>query len=136
MLKQGDGHVAITSSVAGKIGVAWRTGYCASKHAVMGFFDALRAETARHGIRVTTITPGYINTNISVHAVKGDGSELGAMTDEIAGGMDVNRCAEVIMRGFHKGVPEIPVGEGLEMKALWLKRLFPRLIFKKVADMW
>jgi len=136
MLEQGDGHIAITSSVAGKIGVAWRTGYCASKHAVMGFFDALRAETARHGIRVTTITPGYINTNISVHAVKGDGSELGAMTDEIAGGMDVNRCAEVIMKGFHRGVPEIAVGEGLEMKALWLKRLFPRLVFKKVADMW
>lgn len=31
--------------------------------------------------------------------------------------------------------PEIPVGEGMEMKALWLKRLFPRLLFKKVAAM-
>jgi len=135
MLGQGSGHIVITSSVAGKIGVPLRTGYCASKHAVMGFYDALRAETSRHGITVTTITPGFIKTNISVNALKGDGSELGEMTGEISGGMEVNRCAGVIMEGFRKGTPEIAVGEGMEMKALWLKRFFPRAIFKKVATM-
>ncbi|HKX54532.1 MAG TPA: SDR family NAD(P)-dependent oxidoreductase [Xanthomonadales bacterium] len=46
MLAQGSGHIAVTSSVAGKIGAPQRTGYCAAKHAVMGFFDALRAEVA------------------------------------------------------------------------------------------
>jgi len=135
MLEQGSGHIAITSSVAGKIGVAGRTAYCASKHAVMGFFDALRAETSRHGVMVTTITPGYIKTNITLNALKGDGSKFGAVTEDIAGGMDVNRCAEVIMQGFRKGTPEIAVGEGMEMKGLWLKRFFPRVVFKKVAKM-
>lgn len=135
MLKQGGGHIAITSSVAGKIGVPLRTGYCASKHAVMGFFDALRAETTQHGIRVTTITPGYINTNVSVNALNGDGSKFGETDSDIANGMDVNRCAEVIMEGFRKGTPEIAVGEGMEMKALWLKRFFPGAVFRKVARM-
>jgi dehydrogenase/reductase SDR family protein 7 len=135
MLEQGNGHIVITSSIAGKIGVALRTGYCASKHAVMGFFDALRAETARDGIRVTTITPGYIKTNVSVNALKGDGSEFGETDSNIANGMNVTRCAEVIMEGFRKGTPEIAVGEGMEMKALWLKRFFPRAVFKKVAGM-
>lgn len=135
MLEQGSGHIAITSSVAGKIGVAQRTGYCAAKHAVMGFYDALRAEMFHHGIQVSTITPGYIRTNISVNALKGDGSEFGTMDDDIEGGMEVTRCAEIIMEGFRKGRPEIPVGEGMEMKALWLKRFFPRLVFKKVAAM-
>lgn len=135
MLKQGSGHIAITSSVAGKVGVAKRTGYCAAKHAVMGFFDALRAEISHLGIQVTTITPGFINTNISVNALRGDGSDYGVVDQDIAGGMDVSRCAKVIMTGFRKGTPEIAVGEGLEMKALWLKRLFPRLLFKKVASM-
>lgn len=135
MIEQGSGHVAITSSVAGKIGVAQRTGYCAAKHAVMGFYDALRAEMAVHGIQVTTITPGFINTNISLNALRGDGTEFGSVDKDIAGGMDVTRCAEVIMRGFRKGTPEIPVGEGMEMKALWLKRFFPNLVFKKVAQM-
>jgi len=135
MLEQGSGHIAITSSVAGKIGVAQRTGYCAAKHAVMGFYDALRAETAKSGIRVTTITPGYINTNIAVNSITGDGSTFGRTDRNIANGMEVNRCAQVILEGFRKGTPEIAVGEGPEMKALWLKRFFPRLVFKKVAEM-
>jgi len=135
MLEQGSGHIAITSSVAGKLGAPQRTGYCAAKHAVMGFFDALRAEVSRDGVQVTTITPGFIRTNISVAALKGDGSEFGTVDDDIAGGMDVTRCAEVIMNGFGKGTPEIAVGEGMEMKALWLKRFFPKLVFKQAARM-
>jgi NADP-dependent 3-hydroxy acid dehydrogenase YdfG len=135
MYRQRSGHLAVTSSVAGKIGAPYRTGYCAAKHAVMGFFDALRAEVAHQGIRVTTITPGFIRTNISLHALQGDGSEFGEVDAEIAGGMDVTRCAEVIMEGFNKGKPEIAVGEGLEMKALWLKRLFPGKVFEMAAKM-
>ena len=132
MVRQGSGHIAITSSVAGKIGVPYRTGYCAAKHAVMGFYDALRAEVAKDGIKVTTITPGFINTNISTYALKGDGSEFGKKDQNIAGGMDVGECAAVIMQGFQKGTPEIPVGKGREMQALWLKRLFPKRLFKMV----
>jgi NADP-dependent 3-hydroxy acid dehydrogenase YdfG len=135
MYKQGRGHIAIMASVAGKIGVAQRTGYCAAKHAVMGFFDALRAESVHHGVRVTTITPGFIRTNVSVNALKGDGSTFDTMDSDIAGGMDVDRCSAVILDGFRKGTPEIAVGEGPEMKALWLKRFFPKLIFNKVAAM-
>ncbi len=133
MLKQGSGHLVVTSSVAGKIGASRRTGYCAAKHAMMGFFDALRAENAYRGLRVTTITPGFIRTDVSVNALKGDGSEFGTTDDNIANGMDVTRCAEVIMKGFRKGNPEIAVGEGIEMKALWLKRFFPKTAFKMVA---
>jgi len=135
MYAQGGGHIAIMASVAGKIGVAQRTGYCAAKHAVMGFFDALRAEVEHHGVRVTTITPGYIRTNVSINALQGDGSAFGETDEDIAHGMDVDRCASAILDGFRKGVPEIAVGDGAEMKALWLKRFFPQLVFKKVAAM-
>ncbi len=135
MLARGSGHIAVMASVAGKVGAPYRTGYCAAKHAVMGFFDALRAEVAGKGIRVTTITPGYIRTAISIHALRGDGREFGHTDREIAGGMDVDRCAQVIVKGFRKGRPEIAVGEGFEMHALWLKRLFPRLVFRKAAEL-
>ena len=133
MLKQGSGHMAVTASVAGKIGAPQRTGYCAAKHAMMGFFDALRSEVTKDGIRVTTITPGFIRTAISEYALKGDGSKFGKVDANIAGGMDVTECAAVIMRGFEKGKQEIPVGKGAEMKALLIKRLFPNLLFKMVA---
>jgi short-subunit dehydrogenase len=130
MIKQGSGHVAITSSVAGKIGVPFRTGYCAAKHAVMGFFDALRTELADQNIEVTTITPGYIHTNISANAVRGDGSAYGETDTNIAGGMDAVQCAKVIVDGLQKGKPEIAVGKGMEMYALWLKRLMPKTLFR------
>ena len=130
MIEQGSGHMAVTASVAGKIGASRRTGYCAAKHAMMGFFDALRTEVARQGIKVTTITPGFIRTAVSENALNGDGSTFGEMDKNIAGGMDVTKCAKVIMRGFEKGKYEIPVGEGIEMKALLIKRFFPNKLLK------
>ena len=133
MVSQGSGHIAVTSSVAGKVGVKLRTGYCAAKHAVMGFFDALRAEVAQHGISVSTITPGFIKTDVSKNAVVGDGSDFGSDDDDIASGMDVDKCAQVIVTKMNKGVKEIAVGEGLSMAALWIKRLSPNLLFSMMA---
>lgn len=135
MLAQGSGHMVVTASVAGKIGVKQRTGYCAAKHAMMGFFDALRAEVEDSGIQVSTITPGFIRTNIATHALKGDGSEFGKVDKNIAGGMDVVECAKVIMKGLERGKREIPVGDGPEMKALLVKRFFPNTLFKMVRKM-
>jgi len=133
MVKQGSGHLAVTSSVAGKVGVPFRTGYCAAKHAMMGFFDALRAEVAEHGVKVTTITPGYIRTEISANAVVGDGSKFGKVDSDIKQGMSARDCAQTIVRGILKGKPEIAVGKGGEMHALWIKRWFPSLLFKLVG---
>ena len=133
MVKQQSGHIVITSSVAGKVGVKMRTGYCAAKHAVMGFYDALRAEVAEYGINVSTITPGYIKTDVSKNAVTGDGSEFAEDDDDIAGGMNVDKCAAVILKGLQKGKKEISVGEGMPMLALWMKRFFPNLVFTMVA---
>lgn len=133
MLQQGYGHLAVTASVAGKMGVPFRTGYCAAKHAVMGFFDALRAEVAHKNIVVSTIVPGFIRTNISANAVAGDGSKFASTDRDIAGGMSAQECAEVVIAGLSKKKAEIPVGNGIEMHALWVKRLFPGLINKLMS---
>jgi short-subunit dehydrogenase len=134
MLKQGSGHIAVTSSVAGKVGVKLRTGYCAAKHAVMGFFDALRAELAEYNIKVSTITPGFIKTEVSINAVNSDGSKFGVEDDDIKNGMDVNKCAAIIVEKMNKGVKEIVVGRGLSVFVLILKRYFPNLVFTLMAN--
>ena len=128
MLERGQGHIATISSVAGKIGAPGRTGYCAAKHALQGFFDALRAENARLGLRVTLVTPGFIRTNIARNALTGDGSKRGRSDSNIEAGMDVDKAAQVILKGMAKGQEEIPVGEGREMFALKLKRFAPNLV--------
>ena len=130
MLERRSGHLAVTASVAGKVGAPMRTGYCAAKHAVMGFFDALRAEVEDDGVLVSTITPGFIRTDISRNALSADGSAFGKEDDDIAGGMDVSECAEIIVQGLEKGKREIPVGKGKEMAALWVKRLAPEMLFR------
>lgn len=135
MLERGQGHIAVTASVAGKVGAPLRTGYCAAKHAVMGFFDALRTEVAADGLEVTTITPGFIRTNVSKNALGADGSPTGETDEDIAGGMDVDECADVIMAGFESGNPEIAVGSGPEMSLLQLKRNDPIAAFKALEGM-
>ncbi len=130
MIEQSAGHIAVTASVAGKIGVPLRTGYCAVKHAMMGFFDSLRSEVAHQNIQISTITPGYIQTDVSKNALSGDGSKYGRMEDSIAKGMPVNQCAKVIVAGLNKGKKEIAVGRGIEMQSLWLKRFFPSILIK------
>ncbi|MDX1757521.1 MAG: SDR family oxidoreductase [Marinobacter sp.] len=132
MLSRGSGHLAVTASVAGKVGVPQRTGYCAAKHAMMGFFDALRAEVEDQGIHVSTIVPGFIRTDISRNALAADGTAFGELDPDISGGMDVADCAEVIFRGLSARKREIPVGKGKEMAALWVKRLSPELLFRLV----
>lgn len=125
MLEEGSGHIAIVSSIAGKIGVPYRTAYCAAKFAVLGFFDALRAELSGTGIRITSILPGFVRTNISVAAMTGDGQEFGRTDQYIANGMDPDKCAKVILKGLKKGKPEFVVGDGPERWTPLLKRIFP-----------
>lgn len=134
MIEQGSGHIAVTASVAGKMGVPYRTGYSAAKHAVIGFFDSLRSEVSHLNIRVTNITPGFIQTDISKNALAGDGSAFGATDSNISQGMSAQECATIVVKGLAKGKSEIPVGKGAEMHALWLKRLFPRMLEKILAD--
>lgn len=130
MLRRGRGHLAVTASVAGKVGVPQRTGYCAAKHAVMGFFDALRTEVEDQGVHVSTIVPGFIRTEISRNALAADGTAFGELDEDISGGMDVAECAEVVLKGLSAKKREIPVGKGKEMAALWIKRLSPELLFR------
>lgn len=135
MVEQGAGRLVVTASVAGKVGVPLRTGYCAAKHAVMGFFDALRTEVAHLGIGVSTVVPGFIRTNVSSNALRGDGAATGQTDDDIAGGMEVSRCVEIIVDGLARGMEEIEVGEGDEMALLALKRSEPEQAFRMLEGL-
>jgi short-subunit dehydrogenase len=64
MRTQGSGHIINTASLAGLIPGGLTSIYSASKHAVVGFSLTLRAEARQYGIKVSTLCPGYMRTNI------------------------------------------------------------------------
>ncbi|MBS3960451.1 MAG: SDR family NAD(P)-dependent oxidoreductase [Sandarakinorhabdus sp.] len=136
MLARGSGHLAVTASVAGKVGSPQRTGYSAAKHAVMGFFDSLRTEVAHRGVKVTTIVPGYVRTEIGARALTGDGSVKGAGADDTDAGISADEAGAIILAGFQAGMREIPVGgNGPEMALLDLKRQNPDALFDLMEQM-
>ena len=101
----GGGRIAVTSSLSGLMGVSLRTGYSASKHAVHGFFTALRSEVQQHNIKVSILSPGYVQTAISKNAVVGDGRAFGKTDKNIANGMRVEKAAEQYVEAVYKGEP-------------------------------
>jgi short-subunit dehydrogenase len=73
MRATGGGHIVNISSIGGKIAVPHMAPYSASKFALTGFSDAIRAELAKDKIFVTTVTPGMMRTGSQIHAnFKGD----------------------------------------------------------------
>jgi dehydrogenase/reductase SDR family member 7B len=124
--KQKSGHIVVTSSILGKIGVDLRSAYCASKHAIQGFFDALREEVHKDNINVLLVCPGYIKTNVSFHALTETGEKLNIMADGQAKGMEPEVCAQKIIKAIKSNKTEIYIG-GREIIGVYLKRYVPNL---------
>ena len=80
LIDSGDGHVITLSSVFGLVAAPWMAGYDASKFAVRGFTEALRAELRATGrpVRVTCVHPGAVRTPIIQHADAAPGEDLAA----------------------------------------------------------
>ena len=130
-LEKKSGHFIVTSSLVGKFGTPMRSAYSASKHALHGFFESLRAEIWQQNVHVTIVCPGYIKTNISVNAVREDGTKYGKMDENQAKGMEPSVCAQKILRAVQKGKHEVLIG-GKEILGVYIKRFFPALIWRIV----
>jgi dehydrogenase/reductase SDR family protein 7B len=134
MVERRSGHLAVLSSVAGKVGVPLRTGYCSAKHAVVGYFDALRAEVEEaYGLGVSVITPGSVSTQIAVNAFAGDGAKFGGADANIENGMPVDQAAKIMLDGIAAGQREIPVAEGGELAVLNMRASDPERAFAAMA---
>ena len=131
MIARKSGHIVPISSVVGYVGTPLRSSYAASKHALHGYFDSLRAEIAKDGIAVTVVCPGYIRTNVSRNAMTGDGSAFGRMDDTHKNAMTPEECARRVVDGVARRKREVHVG-GKEVWAILLQRLFPALVARMV----
>ena len=126
------GQLVVISSVVGKIGTPLRSSYSASKHALHGFFDSLRAECYDDGIEVTLICPGFVNTDVSINALTAKGDKQGSKDKATANGLDPDFFAKKAIKAIYRRKQEIVIGGYLEVLAVYVKRFFPLLLAKMV----
>jgi short-subunit dehydrogenase len=121
------GLVVAVASLAGLTGVPTRTGYAASKHAVIGFYDSLRIELMDSGVDVTVVCPDFVVSEIHKRAIGPDGRPLGKSPMQESRIMSTEECAHRIARAMERR--ERMLVMSLRGRLGRLVRLFaPRLI--------
>ncbi len=126
------GHFVTISSLMGKFSSPQRSGYCAAKHALHGFFDALRMEHEADNIGVTLVCPGFVRTNVAKNALKGDGNPKNEQSESIANGIPVAVAAQKIISAVERKKFEVYMGQK-EVFGVYLKRFFPIILHRVVS---
>ena len=134
MVEAGGGHIIGISSVAGRIGAPLRTAYSAAKHGLIGYMDALRAETQLlHNIHVTNILPGSIKTDVSRNALTKEGVRRGKSDAVIENGLAPEECARQILDAVSNNIPELIIANGPELMMAQLRQSDPEKLFEMTA---
>jgi len=126
-----NGHYVVVSSIMGKFSSPYRSAYCGAKHALHGFFDALRMEHDKDQIKVTMICPGFVNTNVARNALTADGSKQGEQDSMTENGLQVDVFVKRMLKAIRKEKYEVYIGKK-EVLGVYLKRFFPKLLHRLV----
>jgi len=132
MIAQGQGKVVMVSSIAGMIGTQYRGGYGAAKAAIHLWADSLRTELHDQGIEVANIFPGFIQTNVSINALTGDGTAQGTMDDATNKGLTAKTFAKQVSKALIKGEEYIIVAGRKEKLAMRINRVSPPKLYKLI----
>ena len=100
----------------------------ASKHALLAYTDALRSELfAFKNINILSTYPGYIDTNVSINALRDDGSKNSINDEDHTGGYSPNYVAQVIIKGVYEEKKELFISVLLHRAAVWIRFFSPNL---------
>jgi short-subunit dehydrogenase len=128
-LKEARGSIVAVSSLAGLVGVPGRTAYSATKFAMGGFFEALRAELKPFGVSVTTAYPGVVATQIRHRGFNAAGGALGSSSLKEDKAMPVEECASLIVDGMEARKREVVMSSKGKL-GRWMKLIAPGLVEK------
>lgn len=129
-LRSTRGHFVGISSMQGLFSTQYRSGYAAAKHALQGFLDSIRLEEDEFGVHVMTVSPGFVQTDISLHARSADGSAHGVMDERIANGLLPEDVAHQILAGIAGRKRDVFPSGRLEKFALFLSKWWPTRLDK------
>jgi len=132
MVQRKEGHLVVTASGMGLTGMPFAATYTASKFALVGLTEALRAEMAVHRVGVTTLCPAVVKTAIFETAELRGFSEKAR--ENLMGGMSPERFARIVLKGVTKN-KGLMVISGLTKTTYGLKRISPDL-YQFVLNGW
>lgn len=132
MIARQSGQIITVASMAGIVATPKRSSYAAAKSAIIGFMDALRAEIHQHNIHIGVVCPGYVHTDLSIHALMGDGSPQGTMDRATARGIAPDDFARKMLRAIANKRDQVNIGGAKEKLAVFLYHFFPSLLRKVV----
>tara|TARA_R110001583_G_scaffold35843_1_gene118722 strand:+ start:1527 stop:2321 length:795 start_codon:yes stop_codon:yes gene_type:complete len=134
-IEKNEGYFVVITSIVGKIGTPLRSSYSASKHALHGFFDSLRAEVFSNNIKITLACPGFVKTNVSINALTGDGSPQNKMDTATKNGLTPEAFAKHLIKAIKREKQEVYIGGFKEKLAVFVKRFFPIVLSKMIRKM-
>lgn len=131
------GTIIVIESLAGITPLLGRTGYCASKHALHGFFTSLRSEIRTTDVHIMLVCPGFVETNLQTRALGGDGRVTTHPQSMVGKPTSAEKVAEAICMGTLKKKRLLvltPVGK----LTYWMNRFAPimyeRLMARQLKD--
>ena len=134
-MTKNSGHFVVITSIVGKIGTPLRSSYAASKHALHGFFDSLRAEVYQNNIKVTLACPGFVQTNVSLNALTGNGTAQNKMDNATKNGLTSGKFSKLLLKAIEQEKQEVYIGGFKEKLAVYVKRFFPKLLSKMIRKL-
>lgn len=136
-LIQRRGRIVVMSSVAGFAPLAGRCGYSASKHALHGLFDSLRAEQATNGVSVTLVCPSFVRTEIGSRALGGQSGQPPGRRFETGTPLEPEQVAEAVHRAVERRQRLLVLGAvgklAYAATRLW-PELYERIMRRKMLD--
>ena len=126
-LKRARGRIVAIASVAARTGIPTRTGYAASKHAMVGFFESLRIEVEDDGISVTIAFPDFVASGMHTRSLGADGKPLGHNPLQVDKIMTSDVCARLIVDGAADRKRQVIMSNRSRF-GQWLKLIAPRKV--------
>jgi short-subunit dehydrogenase len=131
-LKAAGGLIVAVASIAGLTGVPERSGYAASKHALVGFFESLRIELAGSGVDVTLVAPDFVVSEIHRRAIGPDGRPLGITPMHESHIMSAAKCAQLIL-GAMRRRDRLLITSARGRFARWARLIVPAMVDRIAA---
>jgi NAD(P)-dependent dehydrogenase (short-subunit alcohol dehydrogenase family) len=132
LLRKSGGQIIAIGSMAGWMPVLGRAGYCAAKSALGQFFEVLRAEVARDGIRTLLVYPSFLDTPIEQNALGADGRRATHGRSTIGNIRGADWMAAQIMQAQQQGLQRLFPDRGSWLASL-LWRIAPSVYYRKMS---